>query len=101
MSDFLERSKATNKGEEIATGVCAQCQMPANSSDNVEFLLCQTSHSATGVVQIVLVYKSPACTLSHFKDTILKYLLPQVNLRKSVLIFGDFNFDMASGHPEF
>ncbi|KAK3087854.1 hypothetical protein FSP39_011503 [Pinctada imbricata] len=72
-----------------------------HSSDNVEFLLCQTSHSATGVVQIVLVYKSPACTLSHFKDTILKYLLPQVNLRKSVLIFGDFNFDMASGHPEF
>ncbi|KAK3090521.1 hypothetical protein FSP39_012459 [Pinctada imbricata] len=71
------------------------------STDEVEFLLCETSTVTTGSIQLVLVYKSPICTLSDFKEVILKNLLPQVAFTKSLFIMGDFNFDISVGHLAF
>ena len=71
------------------------------SSDNLEFLICETSHSVAGFFQLVLVYKSPVCVFSEFKNSFLNHLLPKIALSKSLLIFGDFNFDISSGHRDF
>ncbi|KAK3108678.1 hypothetical protein FSP39_013177 [Pinctada imbricata] len=79
-----------------------QCnQIFQYSTDKVEFLLCETSTITTGSTQLVLVYKSPVCTLSNFKDVILNNLLPKLDFAKSLIIMGDFNFDVSVGHPEF
>ena len=76
-------------------------KMMKHSTDSVEFLICETSHSQAGLLQLVLVYKSPVCTLSEFKNVFLNNLLPNIALSKSLLVFGDFNFDVSSGHQEF
>ncbi|KAK3105661.1 hypothetical protein FSP39_002926 [Pinctada imbricata] len=76
-------------------------QVLKHSTDKVEWLLCETSHPTTGSINLLLVYKSPSCSLSEFKHSTLRYLLPQVDLSQPLLAFGDFNFDVGSGNSEF
>ena len=54
-----------------------------------------------GFVQLVLVYKSPSCTLEEFRGQILRDLLPDLDVGKPLLITGDFNFDISTGNVEF
>ena len=70
------------------------------SSSNVEYVSADIM-SDKGHIQIVYVYKAPACRFADFKETLLLNLLPQLNVRDNILIMGDFNFDLTVENTNF
>ena len=76
-------------------------EISQHSTNLLEFLFCHLIHPVAGFLQLVLVYKSPSCTLQEFRGQILKDLLPDLDIRKPLLIMGDFNFDISTGNVEF
>lgn len=47
---------------------------------------------------MVVLYKFPACSLEHFKQESLAHLKHVVDTEKNLIVLGDFNFDLLSGH---
>ena len=76
-------------------------EISQHSTNLLEFLFCHLIHPHAGFLQLVLVYKSPSCTLQEFRGQILRDLLPDLDIRKPLLIMGDFNFDISTGNVEF
>ena len=76
-------------------------EISQHSTNLLEFLFCHLIHPLAGFLQLVLVYKSPSCTLQEFRGQILRDLLPDLDIRKPLLIMGDFNFDVSIGNVEF
>ncbi len=50
-------------------------------------------------LQIVTIYKSPACDFPSFKQHMSSDLLPHIDLNAALLIMGDFNFDLLKDPP--
>ena len=76
-------------------------EISQHSTNLLEFLYCHLIHPLAGFLQLVLVYKSPSCTLQEFRGQILRDLLPDLDIGKPLLIMGDFNFDISTGNVEF
>ena len=76
-------------------------EISQHSTNLLEFLFCHLIHPLAGFLQLVLVYKSPSCTLQEFRGQILRDLLPDLDIGKPLLIMGDFNFDISTGNVEF
>ena len=76
-------------------------EISQHSTNLLEFLFCHLIHPVAGFLQLVLVYKSPSCTLQEFRGQILRDLLPDLDIGKPLLIMGDFNFDISTGNVEF
>lgn len=71
------------------------------SCSNLEFIAADTI-GTKGHMQVVIMYKSPQCTLQQFKDVCIKELLPFLNVKQSnLVIMGDFNFDLQKGNASF
>jgi hypothetical protein len=55
-----------------------------------------------GHIQVVFVYKAPACKLEHFKEVFLYDVLRNLNIQQSnILIIGDFNFSEQNMNENF
>ena len=76
-------------------------EISQHSTNLLEFLFCHLIHPVAGFLQLVLVYKSPSCTLQEFRGQILRDLLPDLDIGKPLLMMGDFNFDISTGNVEF
>ena len=76
-------------------------EISQHSTNLLEFLFCHLIHPLAGFLQLVLVYKSPSCTLQEFRGQISRDLLPDLDIGKPLLIMGDFNFDISTGNVEF
>lgn len=55
-----------------------------------------------GHIQVVFVYKAPACKLEHFKEVCVSDVLRNLNIQQSnILIIGDFNFSEQNMNENF
>ncbi|XP_069136358.1 uncharacterized protein [Argopecten irradians] len=64
------------------------------STENIEFSylsfnLCDSE------VQCVVIYKKPACPISHFYTIMKDHLVPLLKLNENLVIMGDFNVDLT------
>lgn len=66
------------------------------TSKSVEFSIISFM-SLDSLIQCVVLYKQPCCTLQHFRDTLKNSLLPFLNKNERTVIMGDFNLDLNTG----
>ncbi|XP_070548510.1 uncharacterized protein [Ptychodera flava] len=64
----------------------------------VEFIYADLLTSLRQQIQLVILYKSPRCSLQTFQEQLTQYLLPNLNLSMPLIIMGDFNLDILSGN---
>ena len=67
-------------------------------SSFLEYIVASIHFRDFGPVQVVVLYKFPACSLGHFKQESLTHLKTVVDTEKNLIVLGDFNFDLLSGH---
>ncbi|XP_069109201.1 uncharacterized protein [Argopecten irradians] len=71
------------------------------SSVDIEFSFL-TFNLSEELVQCVVVYKKPACPLSHFYTIMESRLVPLIDVNEKLVIMGDFNVDLRkSGRNTF
>ena len=68
------------------------------NSGFLEYIVASIHFRDLGNVQVVVLYKFPACSLGHFKQESLTHLKTVVDTEKNLIVLGDFNFDLLSGH---
>ena len=70
------------------------------STPLLEFMILDIFYK--GHIQVVFVYKAPACKLEHFKEVFLSDVLRNLNIQQSnILIIGDFNFSEQNMNENF
>lgn len=71
------------------------------SNTLLEFIIALIHFRDLGEVQIIVLYKFPACSFKEFEREVMLHLKPFVDTEKKLIILGDFNFDLFTGHKEF
>ncbi len=71
------------------------------SSTNLEFIFATVSPAGKGRCQVVVVYKSPKCSMSELRSKLTAHLLPLLDTQCRVVVIGDFNVDLRSSCTEF
>lgn len=71
------------------------------SNTLLEFITALIHFRDLGEVKIVVLYKFPACSFKEFEREVMLHLKPFVDTEKKLIILGDFNFDLFTGHKEF
>lgn len=71
------------------------------SNTLLEFIIALIHFRDLGEVKIVVLYKFPACSFKEFEREVMLHLKPFVDTEKKLIILGDFNFDLFTGHKEF
>ncbi len=66
------------------------------TSKSVEFSIISFI-ALDSLIQCVVLYKQPSCTLQYLKDTMKNHLLPFLNQNERTVIMGDFNLDLNTG----
>ena len=85
----------------LKNGCLLQRQLPY-STPTLEFLLVEIIVPNKGLFQVVFVYRASECSLKDLKTAFLYDLAPTLDLQHSnLIIMGDFNFDLLSGHDNF
>lgn len=70
------------------------------STPLLEFMILDIFYK--GHIQVVFVYKAPACKLEHFKEVFLSDVLRNLNIQQSnILIIGDFNLSDQNMNENF
>jgi len=52
-------------------------------------------------IQVIVVYKFPSCSFNDYKNSVEMNLKSLIDKSKTLLIIGDFNFDLVLGNTDF
>lgn len=71
------------------------------NNGSLEFITANVHLSQSRDVQVIVLYEYPSCSLKNFKQHVNTHLKPLTEHQKDLLLLGDFNFDLFSGHIDF
>ena len=83
----------------IRRGRCEKSSIAKFSDPLLEFSM--ISLTKPSLVQVVSLYKSPACGAEAFRDRMRFDLLPRLDIDAPFIILGDFNYDLSQEQNEF